>query len=340
MDIYLHKYLLKLKHHFKIARDERSVQPTLIVELSDGQISGYGEATTNTYYGITYENMSEVLAKAGEKLKGYSFSTPAQLWEDLKDIFQTNSFAQCALDEAAYDYYAQKLRKPLYQVWNLDLRSMPQTNYTIGIDTIENMVSKLQEMPWNLYKIKLGTPYDIEIVKVLRQHTRAKFRVDANCGWGVEETIRNSHELKKLDVEFIEQPMKADNWEGMKEVYRHAALPIIADESCIKENDVEKCFGHFHGINIKLMKCGGITPALRMIQKARQLNMKVMIGCMTESSVGISAIAHLTPMIDYVDMDGPLLISNDIADGVKLSISGTVFPSRNGLGVKLHPNHY
>jgi L-alanine-DL-glutamate epimerase-like enolase superfamily enzyme len=336
MDIYLHKYLLKLKHHFKIARDERSVQPTLIVELSDGQISGYGEATTNTYYGITYENMFEVLKKANDKLKGYSFSTPAQLWEDLKDIFQTNSFAQCALDEAAYDYYAQKLGKPLYQVWNLDLGTMPKTNYTIGIDTIENMVSKLQEMPWNLYKIKLGTPHDIEIVKALRQHTQARFRVDANCGWGVEETIHNSHELKRLGVEFIEQPMEADNWEGMKEVYQRTALPIIADESCIRESDVEKCFGHFHGINIKLMKCGGITPALRMIQKARQLQMKVMVGCMTESSVGISAIAHLAPMIDYVDMDGPLLISNDIADGVKLSIEGTTFPPRNGLGIRLN----
>ncbi len=338
MDIHLHKYSLKLKHHFKIARDERSVQPTLIVELSDGKISGYGEATTNTYYGMTYDNMSEVLTKVREMLKDYSFSTPAQLWEDGKDIFCDNSFAQCALDEAAYDYYAQKLGKPLYQVWNLDIRTMPQTNYTIGIDTIENMLSKLQEMPWGLYKIKLGTPHDIEIVKTLRQHTQAKFRVDANCGWGVEETIRNSHELEKLNVEFIEQPLKADDWEGMKEVYQHSALPIIADESCIKEGDVERCFRYFHGINIKLMKCGGITPALRMIQKARHLNMKVMLGCMTESSVGTSAIAHLAPMTDYVDMDGPLLISNDIAEGVKLSIEGTIFPPRNGLGIVLLPN--
>ncbi|MCU0392208.1 MAG: dipeptide epimerase [Thermoflexibacter sp.] len=335
MHIHLHQHLLKLKHHFKIARDERSVQPTLIVELSDNQISGYGEATTNTYYGITYQNMSEALLRANEALQSYTFSTPAQLWEDMKDFFASNPFAQCALDEAAYDFYGRKQEKALYQLWGLDLASMPQTNYTIGIDTVENMVKKLQETPWDLYKIKLGTPYDIEIVKELRKYTSAVFRVDANCGWSVEEAINNSHHLKKLGVEFIEQPLKAEEWEGMKEVFNYSALPLIADESCIVETDVRKCIGYFHGINIKLMKCGGITPALRMIQEARKNQMKVMMGCMTESTIGISAIAHIAPMLDYVDMDGPLLITNDIAEGVKLSKEGVIFPKRNGLGTKL-----
>jgi len=335
MHIILHKYTLKLKHYFKIARDERSEQPTLIVELRESELSGYGEATTNTYYGISYSNMSECLEKVNQRLATHIFTTPAQLWEDMKDCFEGNPFAQCALDEAAYDLYGKKLGKPLYQIWGLNLANMPQTNYTIGIDSVEKMVEKLKELPWDLYKIKLGTPHDIEIVRELRKYTNATFRVDANCGWTAEETIRNSHELKKLGVEFIEQPMKADDWEGMKEVFAYSALPVMADESCIIPTDVRKCFGYFHGINIKLMKCGGLTPALQMIAEARSLNMKLMMGCMTESSVGISAIAHIAPMLDYVDMDGSLLISNDIAEGIVLTREKVIFPERNGIGAKL-----
>jgi L-alanine-DL-glutamate epimerase-like enolase superfamily enzyme len=335
MNIILHRYVLKLKHHFKIARDQRSEQQTLIVELKEGNLSGYGEATTNAFYGISYENMTDCLEKANERLKTYAFSTPEQCWKDMQDCFAGNSFAQCALDEAAHDLYGKTLGKPLYQTWGLDLAMMPQTNYTIGIDTVENMVLKLKEQPWNLYKIKLGTKYDIEIVRELRKYTNAIFRVDANCGWTAEETIDNAHILKELGVEFIEQPMKADAWEEMREVFKYSALPVIADESCIVESDVGKCFGYFHGINIKLMKCGGLTPARRMIAEARRLNMKLMMGCMTESTVGISAIAHIAPLLDYVDMDGSLLISNDIAEGVKLTREKVIFPERNGIGTNL-----
>jgi L-alanine-DL-glutamate epimerase-like enolase superfamily enzyme len=335
MQILLHRHLLKLKHYFKIARDKRSVQPSLIVELKDGDLSGFGEATTNPYYQITYENMEAALQRANEYLFDYQLISPQQLWADTQGFFNNNPFAQCALDEAAWDLYARKLGKPLYQVFNLDLQKMPLTNYTIGIDTVEKMVEKLQEMPWNLYKIKLGTEDDLLIVRELRKYTQAIFRVDANCGWTPEQTIQNSFELKKLGVEFIEQPLKADNWEGMKEVYQHSALPLIADESCIVETDVKKCYQFFHGINIKLMKCGGITPALRMIAEARELNLKVMVGCMTESSVGISAIAHIAPLLDYVDMDGPLLLTNDTAKGVKITREGAVFSSENGTGVQL-----
>ena len=337
MHIILHRYTLQLKHHFKIARDERSAQPTLIVELKEGELSGYGEATTNTYYQITYENMAACLQKVNDRLENYTFSMPEQFWEDMKDYFTENPFAQCALDEAAYDLYGKKLGKPLYQIWELDLAKMPQTNYTIGIDSIENMVKKMKELPWDLYKIKLGTAYDMDIVKELRKHTEAVFRVDANCGWTAEETIRNSFELRQLGVEFIEQPLKADDWAGMKEVFAHSALPVIADESCIVEGDVRKCFQYFHGINIKLMKCGGLTPARRMIAEARKLGMQVMMGCMTESSVGITAIAHIAPMLDYVDMDGPLLITNDIADGVQINRAGVSLPNRNGIGSVLKP---
>ena len=193
----------------------------------------------------------------------------------------------------------------------------------------------MQELPWPIYKIKLGTKEDIAIVKELRKHTDAIFRIDANCGWDVEETINNAIELKKLGVEFLEQPMKADDWEAHKEVFKHSVLPVIADESCIIEEDVLKCFNHFHGVNVKLVKCGGLTPGKRMIEEAKKLGLKTMVGCMTESTVGISAIAHLLPQLDYVDMDGALLLAQDIATGVTLKNGVIHYSDLNGTGVTL-----
>jgi L-alanine-DL-glutamate epimerase-like enolase superfamily enzyme len=197
------------------------------------------------------------------------------------------------------------------------------------------MVAKMKELPWPIYKIKLGTQEDIAIVKALREHSNAIFRIDANCGWGVDETITNSIELKKLGIEFLEQPLPAGDWEGHKEVFKHSALPVIADESCIKEEDVAKCHHHFHGVNIKLAKCGGLTPGRRMIQEAKRLGLRTMAGCMTESTVGISAIAQLLPELDYVDMDGPLLLSEDIARGVSMEFGKINYADGNGTGVQL-----
>lgn len=228
-----------------------------------------------------------------------------------------------------------KKGKKLYELWNFTTDKNPLTDYTIGIASIEKMVTKMKELPWPIYKIKLGTQEDIEIVTELRKHTDAIFRIDANCGWGVEETISNSIALKKLGVEFLEQPMKADNWEAHKEVYKHSALPIIADESCIIESDVAKCHNHFHGVNVKLVKCGGLTPGKRMLEEAKKLGLKTMVGCMTESTVGISAIAHLLPLLDYVDMDGALLLDKDIATGVTINYGKIDYPDGNGTGVTL-----
>jgi L-alanine-DL-glutamate epimerase-like enolase superfamily enzyme len=161
------------------------------------------------------------------------------------------------------------------------------------------------------------------------------FRIDANTAWTAEQTIVYAPRLKELGVEFIEQPLKADDWEGMKRVFAESVLPVIADESCHGEADVARCYGFFHGVNIKLMKCGGLTPARRMAEHARSLGLKVMVGCMTESSVGISAIAQLLPLLDYVDMDGALLLKEDPAVGVEVRPDVIVFPNRNGTGAAL-----
>jgi L-alanine-DL-glutamate epimerase-like enolase superfamily enzyme len=244
-------------------------------------------------------------------------------------------FALCALDIAYSDLYARKKGLKLYEYWQFDTSNNPKTDYTIGIDSVEKMIAKLKEKPWPIYKIKLGTKEDIKIIEELRKHTNAVFRVDANCGWEVDEAIKNSGILKNLGVEFLEQPLKADNWDGHRKLFLNSALPIIADESCIVEEDVKKCHNHFHGVNVKLVKCGGVTSAKRMLLKAKSLNMKTMVGCMTESSVGISAIAHLLPLLNYVDMDGALLLAKDIATGVTIKNGIISYSELNGTGVRL-----
>ncbi|MBT8317965.1 MAG: dipeptide epimerase [Lutibacter sp.] len=336
MKLIIHTYKLKLKHPFTISRGTRTEIPSLIVELQEDGFSGFGEATANPYYNTFVEQFEKELLEKREIIETSSIKTPEEFWDYLLPYFQENMFLLCALDEAYTDLYTRKKGVKLYNYWNFNLEQLPQSNFTIGIDTIENMVSKMKEMPWPIYKIKLGTKDDLKIVTELRKHSNSIFRIDANCAWNVTETVKNSLELKKLGVEFIEQPLPADNWRGSQVVFENSFLPIIADESCIIESDIEKCYNHFHGVNIKLMKCGGLTPAKRMIEKAKSLGLKTMVGCMTESSVGISAIAHLTPILDYVDMDGALLIKNDVATGVKLENGTTIFSNLNGTGVLLN----
>jgi len=335
MDLILKAYDLKLKHTFTISRKSIDVQPCVIVTLKDGKFSGYGEASSNPYYNITVPMMIADLEKIRPIIESSGTETPEVFWHKIHPYLKDNLFALCALDNAYNDMYARNKGKKLYELWDYTTEKNPLTDYTIGIAPIDKMVAKMEELPWPIYKIKLGTQEDIAIVKALRQHSNAIFRIDANCGWGVEETINNAIELKKLGVEFLEQPLKADDWDGHKEVFKHAVLPIVADESCIKEEDVAKCFNHFHGVNIKLAKCGGLTPGRRMIREAKQLGLKIMAGCMTESTVGISAIAHILPELDYVDMDGALLLKEDIASGITMDFGKINYAEGNGTGVQL-----
>jgi L-alanine-DL-glutamate epimerase-like enolase superfamily enzyme len=335
MNLHVQGLDLPLKHRFTIAHQSREVQETLIVRLEEDGVYGLGESTTNPFYGITLDNMREALEKFKPILLEGKWNTPAELWELGKEIFRNNPFAQCALDQAAWDLYTKKKGKKLYEYLDLNPLRIPTTNFTIGIDTIEKMCAKLREVNWPIYKIKLGTDQDLEIVRELRKNTNSIFRVDANCAWTVDQAISYSEELARLGVEFIEQPLAKDNLEGMREVFVRSKLPLMADESCISESDVEKCQGRFHGVNIKLVKAGGITPALRMIHNAKALGMKTMVGCMTESSVGISAIAHIAPLLDYVDMDGAMLLSKDPAKGVHIFPEEVRFSEGPGIGAEL-----
>lgn len=326
---------LPFHYPFTISKGTKTHQPSLIVTLDHRGIIGYGEAPAITYYNIPVEKMVEDLERKKRFVEQFAFMEPDRYWHYLHHLYPQNNFLVCALDIAAWDIYGKIRQQPLYKLWDLDMGKAALTDYTIGIDTIDKMVEKMKEKPWPIYKIKLGTSEDIAIMNALRKHTDAVFRVDANAGWTTEEALEKIPVLADLGVEMIEQPLAKDNWEGMKKLFDVSPLPLIADEACVLEQDVERCHGHFHGINIKLTKCSGITPALRMIKKARALNMKVMVGSMNESTVGSAAIAHLSPMLDYMDADGPLLLSEDIATGLTYDNGRVLVSEQPGLGIKL-----
>lgn len=357
LELKLHPLELPLRHAWTIAHGTRTVQHNLVVELHDPEagLSGYGEAAAIPYFGVTIEEMSAWLKlnKAPGNLipwdshELYKDKTGTELILFLAGDFEKISmnsrlFANCAYDQAQYDLWGKQNSLQIWQKLGLDLATCPPSDYTIGIAEPDVMADKLNEFPnFPVYKIKLGTgspETDLKLVERLRKETEATFRVDANCAWTAEEAITLSGPLKQLGVEFIEQPLKRELPRSEHEaVYFGSDLPIMADESCITESDVDACAGVFHGVNIKLMKCGGMTPARRMIARAREHGMKVMIGCMTETTVGISAIGQLLPLLDYVDMDGALLLAKDVADGVKVGDDGVAaFPDTPGNGVAWH----
>jgi L-alanine-DL-glutamate epimerase-like enolase superfamily enzyme len=328
-------YDLKFRHPFTISRGTKTHQPTLIVTLEHLGRTGYGEAPAIPYYNSTIEKMVADLERKKRLVEGFAFTEPGRWWHYLHHLFPANPFLVCALDIAGWDLFGKMRGVPLKAAWAFEKVYTPVTNFTIGIDTVEAMLSKMQEKPWPVYKVKLGTAYDIDIVKALRAATSAALRIDANAAWTLAEAREKIVALKELNIEFIEQPLQKDDWDGMAVLYRVSPIPLIADESCVSEADVEKCSEHFHGINIKLTKCSGITPALRMIKEARERGLKVMVGSMNESTVGSAAIAHLMPLLDYVDADGPLLLDEDLATGLFYQSDGSIQTAEApGLGIE------
>jgi L-alanine-DL-glutamate epimerase-like enolase superfamily enzyme len=328
---------LPFEYPFTISNGRtKTHQPALVVQLSLGPFTGYGEAPSIVYYNISVDQMIADLESKKKLVEKFALTDPERYWHYLHHLFPHNPFLVCALDMAAWDLFGQMKAKPLFDLWGTNWSdTLPPTDYTIGIDSIEKMVDKMNHKPWPVYKIKLGTDEDIAIIKALRAHTKADFRIDANAGWTLAEAQEKIPQLAELGVTFIEQPLAKDNWEGMAILFQESVLPLIADESCVMEQDVQKCYQHFHGINIKLTKCSGITPALRMIKEARALNMKVMMGSMNEGTIGSAAIAHFLPQLDYVDVDGPLLLSEDNATGLSFDYGKVMLSGKPGLGIAL-----
>ncbi len=308
---------LKLRHPFTISRHTYYSQPSVCIRLTANGKMGFGEATTNPYYNITEKNLAGAFERIKTVLESHTFEHPNQLWDILRPLLTDNYFALSALNNASWDLYGKLEGKTVAYLIKTEGKKRPMTSFTIGIDKPEMMLKKMNEVPWPIYKIKVGTDQDLEILETIRRHTDAILRIDANGGWTAKQTRSYSETLARLNIEFVEQPLPAAKLEEMKTLYGFMPMPLVADESCVREEDVSKCFGYFHGINIKLQKCGGITPALRMIREARNLGMKIMLGCMTESTIGISAAVPMMPLVDYVDLDGPLIIAEDPAKGLK-----------------------
>ncbi len=344
MELSFWEQQLPFEYPFTISNGRtKTHQHSLMVRLSLGSWFGFGEAPAIVYYNVSVEGMMQQLEKHRKVIEKFALIDPERFWHFLHHLFPNDPFLVCALDMAGWDLWGQMKKQPLHQIWNTQWFTEgadcpPICDYTLGIDPIEKMVQKMAAHPWPIYKVKVGTEYDIEMITALRKHTECPIRVDANAGWTTEEALLKIPALAALGVELVEQPLAKDNWEGMTQLKKQAALPLFADESCVFEKDVLACFSFFDGINIKLTKCSGITPALRMIKEAKSLGLKVMMGSMNESVIGSAAIAQFLPQLDYVDMDGPLLMTELNGKGLDFSFqnkNGQIAPlTKPGLGVQ------
>ncbi|MFN4313373.1 MAG: dipeptide epimerase [Chitinophagaceae bacterium] len=336
MRLRFQSFSLPFRHPFTISKGTKTHQPTLLVALEHlGQV-GYGEAPAIAYYDITVDQMIADLKLKKTFIEKFALTDPERYWHYLHHLLPNNPFLVCALDMAAWDLFGKIQGKPLQELWGAGQKEATVlTDYTIGIDSEEKMLAKLREKPWPIYKIKVGTSDDLAKLRAIRNETDAVLRVDANAGWSLETALQIIPALQALGVEMIEQPLAKDAWEDMKKLFAISPIPLFADESCVFEQDVARCEGHFHGINIKLTKCSGLTPARRMIADARNRGLKVMLGCMNESTVGSAAMAHLLPFLDMVDMDGPLLLAEDLAEGLSYDYGRVRHSGRPGLGIIL-----
>ena len=325
---------LAFKYPFTTYKGTKTHQPILVVSLGMGRMTGYGEVGAISYYNVTVEDMIAQLEAKRQVIERYALTSPERYWHFLHHLFPGQNFLIAALDIAGWDLFAKMRGKPLYEMLGLKWEHTPITDYTIGMDSIDEMLAKVKANPWPLYKVKMGTPGDIDMVRAIRNNTDAAIRVDANEGWSFEDAKKIIPELVKLDVTMVEQPLHRDETEAQKELKVLSTIPLFADESCQTEKDILKCADGFDGVNIKLTKCGGITPAIRMIQEGKKLGLKTMIGAMCEATIGSAAIAHLLPLLDEVDADGPLLLKEDMATGLTYNNGVIGISGEPGLGIR------
>ncbi|MEO8973453.1 MAG: dipeptide epimerase [Ktedonobacteraceae bacterium] len=325
---------LKLTVPFRISRGVQYTSPNAIVQINHNEFTGYGEASPAEYYSESVETVLACIALFAGNLGNDPFLIE-DIMHNLDYIIGLNPSAKAAVDMALYDIMGKMLGVPVYKLLGLNPAHAAHTSFTIGLDTPINMAKKaLVARDYPILKIKVGTKNDLDIIKAIRDVTDATIRVDANTGWTPKEAIKNISAFAPYNIEFVEQPVPAHDLAGLKLIRDNVPLPIIADESCVTVEDIPRVAECVDGINIKLMKCGGISSALKMIHVARAHNLRIMIGCMIESSLAITAAAHLTPLVDYADLDSHLLIDNDPYTGVTVEKGKLVLPDGPGLGVK------
>ena len=325
---------LKLTVPFRISRGVQQVASNAVVQINHKEHTGYGEAAPDEYYGENVETVLACITTFAGNLGDDPFATE-DILNNLDHLIRLNPSAKAAVDMALYDLVGKMLNVPVYKLLGLNPAHTPHTSFTLGIDSPANMAKKaLLARDYPILKVKVGTKNDVANLEAIREVSNATIRVDANAGWTPREAIKMINALAPYNIEFVEQPVHQRDLDGMRLVRENVPLPIIADESCVTVDDIPRVVGCVDGINIKLMKCGGIRHALKMIHAARAHHLQIMIGCMIESSLAITAAAHLTPLVDYADLDGHLLIDNDPYEGVKVLNGKLVLPDGPGLGVQ------
>ena len=328
------------KHPFVIARGGSSEWKLIRVRLADRDgAEGWGEAAPNRFYGETTESAISAFAKLGPVAERVVTEDPLALENleaEMSAALRLNGSMKSAISAAAHDLVGKRLGLPVHRLLGLDAAKAPLSSFTIGIPATEKeLEARVDEaIQYPVLKIKLGSNRDEEIIRAVRRAAPTKIlRVDANAAWTAKHALRMIDLLAELGVEFVEQPLPAHDLEGLRFVRERSPLPVIADESCVVATDVAKLAGVVDGINIKLSKCGGIREALRMIATARAHGMIVMCGCMIESSLGITAAAHFSPLLDYADFDGAALLADDPYEGATIERGQIRIPDGPGLGV-------
>jgi L-alanine-DL-glutamate epimerase-like enolase superfamily enzyme len=325
---------LQTRHPFTIARGSTTAYRVVRVRLRDTDgVEGWGEAAPSRYYGETADTVAAALARLAPALP----ADPSDLEgadAALLRVAPRDAAARVAISAALHDLAGKRLGAPLWRLWGLDPARAPLSSFTIGLDTPERMQAKVREAaPYPILKIKVGTPDDAAVLRAVREVTDKPLRVDANAGWTVSEALARLPLLEEMRVELIEQPVAPDDLEGLAAVHRASRIPIVADEACRTAADIPRLAGAVDGINIKLAKCGSLREALRMVEVARVHGLSVMVGCMIETSLGITAAAHLTPLLDLADLDGAALLVKDPFVGATIDGGRLVLPTGPGLGV-------
>jgi L-alanine-DL-glutamate epimerase-like enolase superfamily enzyme len=332
---------LKPTHPFVIARGGYAHHRNVVVRLTDDDgLEGFGEAAPNRYYG---ESVATVIAALGQFKPIIEQADPMALESTeahLSRVLRGNASAKSAVSSALHDLVGKRLGLPIYRIWGLDPSTAPQSSFTIAIAESSELARRVEEARgYPILKIKLGTDRDMEIVRIVRNAAPEKrLRVDANAAWTAKHAVQMSDFLADQGVEMLEQPVPANDIEGLRFVRKRARLPVFADESCLVATDIARLAGAVDGINIKLAKCGSLREALRMVHTARALDMQVMAGCMIESSLGISAIAQIAPLLDFADFDGAALLSSDPFRGASITGGQIRLSDGPGLGVTPAPN--
>lgn len=330
---------LFLKDRFTTHVDSRTVQHSHIIKIEDKGFVGIGEVTAHPFYKMSRKRIVEDFQRIKYKYEGSRYDGPESFWNTLRKDLSENTFLLSGLDVASNDLNGKINGLSLHELWGAPYlngssqKVLPVSSYTIGIDKPEIMLAKMKAMPWSNYKIKLGTAEDLPILTLLRSATNVPFRIDANCAWDSNTLLSMNEQLSDMNIEFIEQPIHPDKKNEIRRSKGQSNWDLVADESFKTEADLDFCAENFEIINIKLVKCGGLTPARRVIKSARKKGLKIMIGCMTESSISISAASQLLPWVDYADLDGALLLKNDIAKGTVIKSERSILSNKPGIGV-------